>query len=114
MAKKKEGRVFGKCECGGAVRGVKDFDRWWTWCEKCTPVVKISTQECYEGQIERLRCNHKDVVETKRRTDARLKWALAGLQRIYNESSDSRMAEIAGEAFERATSEVSPSVLDTP
>lgn len=58
---------------------------------------------------ERLRSNHKDAVETKRRTDARLKWALAGLQRIYNESSDSRMAEIAGEAFERATSPLPPS-----
>lgn len=40
--KKKEGRVFGKCECGGIVRGVKDFDRWWTWCEKCTPVEPIT------------------------------------------------------------------------
>lgn len=61
-----------------------------------------------EAEVERLRLNHKDAVETKRRTDARLKWALAGLQRIYNESSDSRMAEIAGEAFEKATSPLTP------
>lgn len=66
------------------------------------------------AEIERLRLNHKDAVETKRRTDVRLKWALAGLQRIYNESSDSRMAEIAGEAFEKATSPIPPSQSETP
>lgn len=38
MAKKKEGRHVGKCECGGEVRGVEQFDRLWTWCERCTPV----------------------------------------------------------------------------
>lgn len=36
------GRHICKCECGGIVRGVRDFDRLWTWCEKCTPVVKFT------------------------------------------------------------------------
>lgn len=42
MTKKREGRRLGKCECAGEVRGVEDFGRLFTWCEKCTPVVKIS------------------------------------------------------------------------
>ncbi len=43
MSKSKEpkGRRICKCECGGIVRGVRDFGRWFTWCEKCTPVIKI-------------------------------------------------------------------------
>lgn len=53
----------------------------------------------------RAEANHKNVVETKRITDARLKWALAGLQRIYNESTETQIVEIAGEAFEKATHE---------
>ena len=31
-----------KCECGGNVRGVKDFGRLFTWCTKCTPVVRVN------------------------------------------------------------------------
>jgi hypothetical protein len=42
MAKKQEGRRICKCECGGTVRGVEQFDRLWTWCTKCTPVVKVA------------------------------------------------------------------------
>lgn len=42
MAKKREGRRICECECGGAVRGVESFGRLWTWCEKCTPVVKVA------------------------------------------------------------------------
>ena len=39
MPKRKlEGRYVCKCECGGQVRGIKDFGRLFTWCEKCTPV----------------------------------------------------------------------------
>jgi hypothetical protein len=43
MAKKREGKHICKCECGGEVRGIEQFDRLFTWCEKCTPVnvVKI-------------------------------------------------------------------------
>lgn len=37
-----KGRQIGKCECGGIVRGVEQFDRLWTWCEKCSPVVKVT------------------------------------------------------------------------
>lgn len=31
-----------RCECGGWVRGVREFDRLWTYCDKCSPVVKIT------------------------------------------------------------------------
>lgn len=43
MAKRAEPKSLRicKCECGGIVRGVWDFGRLWTWCEKCTPVVTI-------------------------------------------------------------------------
>jgi hypothetical protein len=41
MAKKKEGRFVCKCECGGSVRGIEEFGQLWTWCEKCTPVVRV-------------------------------------------------------------------------
>lgn len=30
-----------QCECGGTVRGVHEFGRLFTYCEKCTPVVRI-------------------------------------------------------------------------
>ena len=39
--KKLEGRYICKCECGGQVRGIKDFERLFSWCEKCTPVEKV-------------------------------------------------------------------------
>lgn len=35
-------RYVCKCQCGGNVRGVRDFGRLWTWCTKCTPVVKVN------------------------------------------------------------------------
>jgi hypothetical protein len=40
-----KGRRICTCECGGTVRGVRGFGRWWTWCEDCTPVVvaKVDT-----------------------------------------------------------------------
>lgn len=43
-----KGRRICKCECGGQVRGVEGFGRLWTWCEKCTPVVKATVN----GEIE--------------------------------------------------------------
>lgn len=46
------------------------------------------------SEIKTLRANHKDVVETKRHTDERLRAALAALQKVY---------DISGEGFERAT-----------
>jgi hypothetical protein len=39
---KKEGRYICRCECGGQVRGVSEFGRLFTWCEKCTPIVKVT------------------------------------------------------------------------
>lgn len=57
------------------------------------------------SQVERLTANHKNVVETKRITDDRLRAALAGLQKIYDESTDDTISEIAGKAFDEATHE---------
>lgn len=34
-------KKLGKCECGGIVRGVTEFGRLFTYCEKCTPVVIV-------------------------------------------------------------------------
>ena len=40
--RKSDGSVYVcKCECGGNVRGVRDFGQLWTWCEKCTPVQTV-------------------------------------------------------------------------
>jgi hypothetical protein len=57
------------------------------------------------SELERLRANFKDVVETKRRTDVRLRIALAALQKIYDKSTEDNISEIAGLAFEQATHE---------
>lgn len=48
MAKRKEGRHVCKCECGGEVRGIESLGRLFTWCEKCTPVVKIKCEAVAE------------------------------------------------------------------
>lgn len=53
-AKKAEGRVIGKCECGGTVRGIKDLGRLWTWCEKCTPVEPITLKEALNVSLSAL------------------------------------------------------------
>lgn len=37
----KEGEPLGICDCGGEVRGIYDFDRWFSWCEKCSPVTSV-------------------------------------------------------------------------
>ncbi len=70
-----------------------------------------------DPELERLRANHKDAVETKRRTNDRLKAAIAGLQQIYDtardndtDTCDHRMALkfirlVAGDAFEKATAQ---------
>jgi hypothetical protein len=31
-----------KCECGGKMMYDYDFGRVWSWCAKCTPVVKVT------------------------------------------------------------------------
>lgn len=38
---KPEGKRICKCECGGEVRGINQFERLFTWCESCTPIVQI-------------------------------------------------------------------------
>lgn len=43
--RKVEGRFVCRCECGGEVRGVRQFGRLWTWCTKCSPVVVINLPE---------------------------------------------------------------------
>lgn len=35
-----------KCECGGTVYGVRGFGRLFTWCSKCTPVVRVKGRAC--------------------------------------------------------------------
>ena len=54
MAKRRklEGRHVCKCECGGEVRGVKEFGRLWTWCEECSPVVTIKTDALNKERAE--------------------------------------------------------------
>ncbi len=65
---------------------------------------------------DRALANHKDAVETKRRTDARLRAALEGLQAIYtlcaarpsNADPEAMLRviyQMAGDAFEKATDE---------
>jgi hypothetical protein len=41
MREPKDKRIC-RCECGGWVRGQEGFGRMWTYCDKCTPVIKIS------------------------------------------------------------------------
>jgi hypothetical protein len=36
------GRYICKCECGGNVYGVRQFGRVFSWCDTCTPVVKVN------------------------------------------------------------------------
>ena len=47
-SKKDDSRFICKCECGGNVRGVEEFDRLWTWCEKCSPVTVITVEMVHE------------------------------------------------------------------
>jgi hypothetical protein len=39
----KEGELLAICDCGGEVRGAFDFGRWFSWCEKCSPVVALAS-----------------------------------------------------------------------
>jgi hypothetical protein len=47
-SRKQEGRRICKCDCGGVVRGVYEFDRLWTWCDTCSPVVVVKPK-CWEA-----------------------------------------------------------------
>jgi hypothetical protein len=44
MAKEPNEKRICKCDCGGTVRGVEQFGRLFTWCDKCTPVVSLKTK----------------------------------------------------------------------
>lgn len=33
------------CECGGQVWGIHEFDRLWTYCDKCSPCETINLKE---------------------------------------------------------------------
>lgn len=35
-------RFICKCECGGAVMGIEQFGRTFSYCDKCSPVVKLN------------------------------------------------------------------------
>ena len=52
MTKEQKERRICKCECGGTVRGIEQFDRLWTWCEKCSPVVTIKTDALNKERAE--------------------------------------------------------------
>lgn len=71
-----------------------------------------------EADRDRWKANHKDVVETKRGTDARLKVALAGLQEVYTVCGSTRalagVRQIAGEAFEVATKNLPRAIWQSP
>jgi hypothetical protein len=83
--------------------------------------MKMLDHDCHDWQLEAVhwRENHKSVVATKRRTDVRLKMAIAALQDIYNICGSNALSKdncraqcqtiefigiIAGEAFEEITS----------
>ncbi len=34
-------RYYGRCECGGNTLGTREFGRMFTWCSKCTPILKV-------------------------------------------------------------------------
>lgn len=54
--KEPKGRRICKCECGGQVRGIRDFGRLWTWCEKCTPVERVNISVLqYRGKKKKRR-----------------------------------------------------------
>lgn len=38
-------RLPRKCECGGKMKYAFDFGRVWSWCEKCTPKVKVKVSK---------------------------------------------------------------------
>lgn len=66
-------------------------------------------EERLRTQLARAQANHKDAVEGKRKTDARLRVALKALQEIYDDiESDNRIIKIAGDAFNAATDDIAP------
>lgn len=77
-----------------------------------------------ERQIEIWKANHKDAINKKRGTEARLRAALDGLQAIYTlcvarpdnadpEAMLKAIHRIAGDAFEKATTDLPPNIWGT-
>lgn len=59
---------------------------------------------CLAADLARVRLNHRDVVRTKRRTDARLKIAIQALKLIADENARwSEKHQIARDALARVT-----------
>lgn len=36
---------IGKCDCGGTVYGVRQFDQVFSWCDTCSPVVTVDVNK---------------------------------------------------------------------
>ena len=43
------GQFVCRCECGGDVMGVSQLGKLWTWCTKCTPVMKVAVPAAPAG-----------------------------------------------------------------
>lgn len=44
-------KFVGVCSCGGEVRGVNQFGQLFTFCTKCTPVVKVTLKPLLEATV---------------------------------------------------------------
>jgi hypothetical protein len=60
VAKRDHTIKLGKCDCGGQVRGVQDFGRLWTWCEKCTPIEPITLRGALSVSLSSLSSNQSN------------------------------------------------------
>jgi hypothetical protein len=67
-----------------------------------------------DKEVDRLRLNHKDVVETKRRTDERLKIAIKALQDISAMDPDGIRADDLGRAARLAAEGIKAVVGSAP
>jgi len=41
----KDSEYVCRCECGGMVRGVRQFGMLFTWCVRCTPKVVVNLKK---------------------------------------------------------------------
>lgn len=54
QTKEKDGVHVCQCECGGEVRGHEQFGRMFTWCEQCSPVTRMTTDDSDDTEGRRL------------------------------------------------------------